>query len=170
MLVEGYTDVIALRQAGMPETVVLDGHGADRAPGRRAGRLAPTVLLCQDPDAAGQEAVGAGLDALPAVNRAAGCARRSIRIVRLPARQDPADVVQGDGAEAMRGSSTRGAGARASRSSARSRATSAGPTRATRALSLAADRSPRSGRACSATSWSSWSPGRLDVRRRWSRA
>ncbi len=36
VLVEGYTDVIALRQAGVPEVVVLDGHRADRAAGRRA--------------------------------------------------------------------------------------------------------------------------------------
>ena len=34
VLVEGYTDVIALRQAGIPETRLLDGHGADGAAGR----------------------------------------------------------------------------------------------------------------------------------------
>ena len=57
MLVEGYTDVIALHQAGVAEAVGSMGTALTDRAGRRARRLAPTVLLCLDADAAGQEAV-----------------------------------------------------------------------------------------------------------------
>ena len=65
-------------------------------------RLTPKVLLCQDPDAAGQEAVEKGKDAIRAFNEAHALRGFELRVVRLPAGRDPADVVQQDGAEAMR--------------------------------------------------------------------
>src|SRR4051794_10551288 len=101
VLVEGYTDVIALRQAGVPEAVGSMGTALTAAQVDALARLAPTVLFCQDPDAAGQKAVARGLAGLEEHNRRSG-ARVDFRVVRLPAGRDPADVVQREGADAMR--------------------------------------------------------------------
>jgi DNA primase len=101
VLVEGYTDVIALRQAGIPETVCSMGTALTELQVDALKRLAPQVLLCQDPDAAGQEAVAKGTDAIRAFNAARAGDRLEVRVVRLPPGRDPADVVQQDGAAAM---------------------------------------------------------------------
>ena len=102
VLVEGYTDVIALRQAGIPESVCSMGTALTERQLDALKRLTPKVLLCQDPDAAGQEAVEKGKDAIRAFNEAHALRGFELRVVRLPAGRDPADVVQQDGAEAMR--------------------------------------------------------------------
>ena len=131
VLVEGYTDVIALRQAGIPETVCSMGTALTERQLDALKRLTPKVLLCQDPDAAGQEAVAKGKDAIRVFNEGHHLRGFDLRVVRLPAGQDPADVVQRDGrggdARAARdvgaGRALRGrAGARRRRRSARRRA------------------------------------------------
>jgi DNA primase len=96
VLVEGYTDVIALRQAGVPEAVCSMGTALTAEQAQALRRLAPSVLFCQDPDAAGQEAVAKALDVMR------GGGGLEARVVRLPAGRDPADVVAQDGAGAMR--------------------------------------------------------------------
>src|SRR3954452_12773880 len=103
VLVEGYTDVIALRQAGVPEVVCSMGTALTTQQVDALARLAPRVLFCQDPDAAGQKAIGRGLEGLAEHNsdRRMGT-KVDFRIVRLPAGQDPADVVRAEGADAMR--------------------------------------------------------------------
>jgi DNA primase len=103
VLVEGYTDVIALRQAGVPEAVCSMGTALTPQQVDALARLAPKVLFCQDPDAAGQKAIGRGLEGLAEHNteRRTGT-KVDFRIVRLPAGRDPADVVQAEGADAMR--------------------------------------------------------------------
>jgi DNA primase len=103
VLVEGYTDVIALRQAGVPEAVCSMGTALTPQQVDALARLAPKVLFCQDPDAAGQKAVGRGLEGLAEHNtdRRTGT-KVDFRIVRLPAGRDPADVVAAEGGEAMR--------------------------------------------------------------------
>jgi len=103
VLVEGYTDVIALRQAGVPEAVCSMGTALTTQQVDALARLAPRVLFCQDPDAAGQKAIGRGLEGLAEHNadRRTGT-KVDFRIVRLPAGQDPADVVQASGPDAMR--------------------------------------------------------------------
>jgi DNA primase len=102
VLVEGYTDVIALRQAGIPETVCSMGTALTDRQLDALKRLTPKVLLCQDPDAAGQEAVAKGKDAIRAFNESHRLRGFDLRVVRLPPGQDPADVVQREGPEAMR--------------------------------------------------------------------
>ena len=102
VLVEGYTDVIALRQAGIPETVCSMGTALTERQLDALKRLTPRVLLCQDPDAAGQEAVAKGKDAIRVFNEGHHLRGFDLRVVRLPAGQDPADVVQREGASAMR--------------------------------------------------------------------
>jgi DNA primase len=102
VLVEGYTDVIALRQAGVPEAVCSMGTSLTDQQVDALRRLAPTVLFCQDPDAAGQEAIKRGTTVVRSANSRSSLRGLDFRVVRLPAGKDPADVVQSDGAEAMR--------------------------------------------------------------------
>jgi len=102
VLVEGYTDVIALRQAGIPETVCSMGTALTDRQLDALKRLTPKVLLCQDPDAAGQEAVAKGKDAIRVFNEGHHLRGFDLRVVRLPPGEDPADVVQREGAEALR--------------------------------------------------------------------
>jgi DNA primase len=102
ILVEGYTDSIALRQAGVPEVVGSMGTALTDQQIDALRRLAPTVLFCQDPDTAGQEAVSRSTGAVRALNERTRGRGLDFRVVRLPAGSDPADVVQRDGGDAMR--------------------------------------------------------------------
>jgi DNA primase len=94
ILCEGYTDAIALHQAGMRNAVGLMGTALTGDQVGELSRMAQTVLLALDADSAGQEAM----------LRAAGlAAKRSLelRVVPLPAGADPADLIQREGAQAM---------------------------------------------------------------------
>ena len=102
VLVEGYTDAIALRQAGVPEVVGSMGTALTDQQVGVLRRLAPTVLFCQDPDAAGEEAIKRGTSIVRAANHRSSLRGLDFRVVRLPRGKDPADVVQRDGADAMR--------------------------------------------------------------------
>src|SRR4051812_1263197 len=93
--VEGYMDVLALHQAGMQNVVCIMGTSmTDRQVGELA-KLGKTVLLALDADSAGQEAM------LKAAKVAAK-SKLALRVVPLPAGQDPADVVTQQGADAAR--------------------------------------------------------------------
>ena len=104
VIVEGYTDVIALHQAGVPETVAQMGTALTEQQVDTIARLAPKALLCQDPDSAGQASAKRGLDALTALMKSDKWRTRAVefKIVRLPTKQDPADVVQHSGGEELR--------------------------------------------------------------------
>jgi DNA primase len=94
ILCEGYTDVIALHQAGIRNTVGLMGTALTAEQVGELARMAPTVLLALDADSAGQEAM----------LRAAGLAARrklELRVVPLPGGSDPAELVQSEGAAAI---------------------------------------------------------------------
>jgi DNA primase len=95
LLAEGYTDVIALHQAGLRNTVGLMGTALTEEQVGELSRLAPVVLLALDADSAGQEAM------LRAARVAAG-RRLELRVVPLPEGLDPADLVAREGAEAIR--------------------------------------------------------------------
>ena len=92
VLVEGYTDVIALHQAGVPEAVGSMGTALTDEQVGALARLAPTVLFCQDPDAAGQKAVDRGSRRWRA-NRRGRTRRASSGSCGCPPGSDPADVV-----------------------------------------------------------------------------
>jgi DNA primase len=100
IVVEGYTDVLALHQAGLRNVVGLMGTALT---GEQVGELARQVAgadgariaLALDPDSAGQGAM------LRAAELAAG-RQVELRVVELPAGVDPADLVASEGAEAMR--------------------------------------------------------------------
>jgi DNA primase len=92
---EGYMDVLALHQAGLKNAIGVMGTSlTDRQVGELA-KLAKTVALALDADAAGQEAM------LRAAKVAAGSGL-TLRVVPLPDGLDPADVVTQRGAEAAR--------------------------------------------------------------------
>jgi DNA primase len=94
ILCEGYTDVIALHQAGMRNTVGLMGTALTGDQVGELARMAQTVLLALDADSAGQEAM---LKAFRLANKR----NLELRVVMLPAGTDPADLIQRDGAAAM---------------------------------------------------------------------
>ena len=87
---------------GLPEAVCSMGTALTDDQAHALRRLAPAVLFCQDPDAAGQEAVGKAL-ALDEMSKRGKTGGLAFRVVRLPPGLDPADVVQRQGAESMRG-------------------------------------------------------------------
>jgi DNA primase len=95
LLCEGYTDVIALHQAGLRNTVGLMGTALTEEQVTELARLAPVVLLALDADSAGQEAM------LKAARVAAG-RRLELRVVPLPPGRDPADLLVGEGADGLR--------------------------------------------------------------------
>jgi DNA primase len=94
ILCEGYTDVIALHQAGLRNAVGLMGTALTAEQVSELARMASTVLLALDADSAGQEAM------LRASSLAAK-RKLELRVVPLPAGKDPAELVQQGGAEAM---------------------------------------------------------------------
>lgn len=94
VVAEGYTDVIAMHQAGLRNTVGLMGTAMTDEQVGELARLAPTVLLALDADAAGQEAMLRGA-------RVAARRKLTLRVVPLPVGSDPADLVAAEGPRAM---------------------------------------------------------------------
>jgi DNA primase len=91
IVVEGYTDVLALHQAGLPETVASMGTALTEHQVRELARLcgAGTLYLAFDADAAGQEAAVRGMQLAQATGM-------QVRVVQLPEGRDPADVAIAD--------------------------------------------------------------------------
>jgi DNA primase len=84
VVVEGNTDVLALRQAGVQPVVASMGTALTEKQLRELQRLTKRVFLCFDADAAGQEATLRGM----ALAAAQGF---SVQVVVLPKGLDPAD-------------------------------------------------------------------------------
>ncbi|MBA3370313.1 MAG: DNA primase [Thermoleophilaceae bacterium] len=94
VVVEGYTDVLALHGAGVEETVAIMGTALTPEQLTELGRAATTVLMALDADASGQEAM------LRAA-RAATERGMELRVVALPEGSDPAELVAAKGAAAF---------------------------------------------------------------------
>jgi DNA primase len=94
ILCEGYTDVIAMHQAGMPNTVGLMGTALTPEQVGELARMATTVLLALDADTAGQEA-------MLRASQLAARRRLELRVVSLPGGMDPAELVQREGPEGI---------------------------------------------------------------------
>jgi DNA primase len=88
IVVEGNTDVIALRQAGIEAVVASMGTALTERQLRELGRLTKRVVLCFDGDAAGEAATLRGMDLAAAQGF-------DVRIVALPPGLDPADLAEG---------------------------------------------------------------------------
>ena len=90
VVAEGYTDVIAMHQVGVRNSVCIMGTSLTEEQVAELARLAPVVQLALDSDSAGQEAM------LRAANVAAG-RKLELRVVPLPRGEDPAALVQREG-------------------------------------------------------------------------
>ncbi len=90
ILVEGYTDVIALHQVGFTEAVGAMGTSVTESQLAQLSARTDTVILALDADTAGQEAM---------VRAGEIAARRRLRILvaAMPAGTDPAEMVTTDG-------------------------------------------------------------------------
>jgi DNA primase len=95
ILVEGYTDVLALHQAGLRNCVGIMGTSLTEEQVAELERVVTVLELCLDADSAGQDAM------LRAARVAAGH-KLELRVVPLPESADPADLVAGEGADALR--------------------------------------------------------------------
>jgi DNA primase catalytic core len=94
IVAEGYTDVIALHQAGFSNAVCIMGTSLTEEQVKVLRRLAPVAHLALDADNAGQEAM------LRAARVAAG-EDLKLRVLALPEGLDPADLVSRQGPEAF---------------------------------------------------------------------
>lgn len=90
ILVEGYTDVIALHQVGLTEAVGVMGTSLTEQQVAQISGVVSTVVLALDADAAGQKAM------LRAQAVAAG-RRLDIRVAAMPEGIDPAEMVTAEG-------------------------------------------------------------------------
>jgi DNA primase len=97
---EGYTDVLALHQAGLRNSVGLMGTAVTPEQVGELGRMASRIEMALDADSAGQQAM------LRAAQVAHG-RNLELRVVPLPPGTDPAELVQGEGAAGMRARLTR---------------------------------------------------------------
>ena len=88
LIVEGNTDVLALRQAGLGPVVASMGTALTERQLKELSRLTRKLYLCFDADAAGQAATLRGMDL------AAGQGF-DVRVVALPPGTDPADAADG---------------------------------------------------------------------------
>jgi DNA primase len=93
--VEGYTDVLALHQAGVTESVAIMGTALTQEQMTGLGQAARTVYLALDADRAGQ-------DAMLRAARAAKEKDLELRVVDMPEGRDPAELVAEEGPSAFR--------------------------------------------------------------------
>jgi DNA primase len=92
VVVEGYTDVLAMHQAGMRDSVAIMGTALTAEQMAVLSQAAPVVLLALDADRSGQEAM----------LRAARLAQDrgvELRAVEMPEGTDPADILAAGGSE-----------------------------------------------------------------------
>ena len=95
ILVEGYTDVLALHQAGLANAVGIMGTALTAEQISELERYAKVLVLCLDADTAGQEAM------LKAA-QLTGDRNLQLRVVPLPEGADPAELIERAGADALR--------------------------------------------------------------------
>ena len=88
VVVEGNTDVIALRQAGFEPVVASMGTALTERQLKELQRLTSRLYLCFDADSAGEEATLRGMELATSLGF-------DVRVVTLPKGQDPADAPAG---------------------------------------------------------------------------
>jgi DNA primase len=98
ILVEGYTDVLALHQAGLTNAVAIMGTSLTEEQVSELERVVGSdgvLELCLDADRAGQDAM------LRAARLAEG-SHLQLRVVPLPEGMDPAELIEKEGADRLR--------------------------------------------------------------------
>jgi DNA primase len=86
VVVEGYTDVLALHQAGIEEAVAVMGTAITPEQLQLLAGHAEEVVLAMDSDRAGR-------DAMVRAQRVAGAKKMRLRVVAMPPGEDPADML-----------------------------------------------------------------------------
>jgi DNA primase len=97
VLVEGYTDVLALHQAGLSNAVGIMGTALTEEQVGELERVVRVLELCLDADRAGQDAMLRAAKLAEARNPPL-----ELRVVPLPEGTDPAELVEREGADALR--------------------------------------------------------------------
>lgn len=97
VVVEGYIDVIAMHEAGLPFAVAPLGTALTERQLQRLWKLSPEPVLCFDGDEAGKRAADRAAErALPFL-----APERSLRVAFLPPGKDPDDLLRGEGPQAV---------------------------------------------------------------------
>jgi DNA primase len=97
LVVEGYMDVVALAQLGLPNAVATLGTACTTEHVQKLFRFADSVVFSFDGDAAGRRAAGRALEAaLPHASDT-----RTVRFLFLPPEHDPDTYVREHGREAF---------------------------------------------------------------------
>lgn len=94
VMVEGYTDVIGLAEAGVTNVVASLGTALTQQQARLIKRFVNTVYIAYDGDAAGQNATIRGLDILSNEGL-------TVRVIVFPNEQDPDEFVRSEGKDAF---------------------------------------------------------------------
>lgn len=103
VVVEGYTDVIALAEQGIGFVVATLGTALTERHVKLLGRFAKRVVYLFDGDEAGLRAANRAAEFIDATaTPEAGSARVDLGVTVIPDGMDPADFVSAKGAEAMR--------------------------------------------------------------------
>ncbi len=104
LICEGYTDVMALHQAGFDNAVATCGTAVGPDHLRIVSRYANDVVLAFDSDAAGVTAASRAWEAARTVEgETADAGRRfGLKVLVLPQGMDPADYVAAEGVEGLR--------------------------------------------------------------------
>ena len=94
VLVEGYLDVIAVHEAGIPQVVASLGTSLTSSHAQMLKRFARKVYLLYDGDAAGRQAAKRALKVLLPTSL-------QVAVVEVDGGQDPDDLVRSEGPEAL---------------------------------------------------------------------
>jgi DNA primase len=99
IVVEGYLDCIALHQAGFPNAVAALGTAFTEEQAAELRKYAEYVFLCFDGDVAGNAAATKAVDIASKIIEHTGSA---VRVILLPAEDDPDSFIRKHGADAFR--------------------------------------------------------------------
>ncbi len=103
LVVEGYTDVIALHEAGIAYAVATLGTALTERHVRLLGRFSSRVVYLFDGDAAGIRAADRAAEFIDwHATPEAGSSKTDLLVAIIPEGADPADYVAANGAEKMR--------------------------------------------------------------------
>ena len=103
VVVEGYTDVIALHEAGVGNAVATLGTALTAAHVKLLGRFAKRIVYLFDGDEAGIRAADRAAEFIDfTATPEAGSARLDLLVAMIPGGRDPADLVAAEGGDAVR--------------------------------------------------------------------
>jgi DNA primase len=102
IVVEGYTDVIALHEAGITNSVATLGTALTREHVKTIGRFTNRITYLFDGDEAGMRAADRAVEFVDrTLGLEAGKSQTELFVAVIPGGQDPADFVAAQGAEAL---------------------------------------------------------------------